>query len=224
MVNSTRDGVVTICDLGDGENPLDPDRVGALHDVLDELGAADGPGALVTTGTGRFYSTGLVPDLFLEPGYLDSVQRLLARLLVSSTPTVVAAPGHVCAGGLLLALAHDHRVMRADRGYACLPEALLGFPFLPGMSALVGARLAPPTAHAAMVTAHRYDGPAAVEAGIIDQLADADRVLEAAVAKATELAPMRGDNLAGIKAGLYRDVVALLAEPALSRVGGGASR
>ena len=46
------------------------------------------------------------------------------------------------AGGCGLATAHDFRVMRADRGFWCLPEADIGIPFTRGMSALIQARLA----------------------------------------------------------------------------------
>ena len=46
----------------------------------------------------------------------------------------------------MLSLAHDLRVMRADRGYWCLPEADINIPFTPGMNALIQCQLTPPTA------------------------------------------------------------------------------
>jgi enoyl-CoA hydratase/carnithine racemase len=54
------------------------------------------------------------------------------------------------------------RVMRADRGFFCLPEVDLGLSFAPGMSALVRARLAPAVAHEAMTTGRRYGGEQAL--------------------------------------------------------------
>ena len=75
-----------------------------------------GPAALVTTGAGKYYSTGL--DLGVIggdpaglPAYVSRVQRLYARLLRLETPTVAAVNGHAFAGGAMLTLCHDHRIM-----------------------------------------------------------------------------------------------------------------
>ena len=37
--------------------------------------------------------------------------------------------GHAFAGGMMLTLAHDYRVMRTGRGWLCLPEIKLKVPF-----------------------------------------------------------------------------------------------
>jgi Delta3-Delta2-enoyl-CoA isomerase len=49
--------------------------------------------------------------------FVDQVHELLASLLAAPLPTVAAIQGHCFAAGAMLALAHDWRVMRADRGY-----------------------------------------------------------------------------------------------------------
>ena len=56
------------------------------------------------------------------PAFLVRVQELLARVLELGVPSVAALQGHAFAAGAMLALAHDERVMRADRGFFCLPE------------------------------------------------------------------------------------------------------
>ena len=58
----------------------------------------------------------------------------------------------------MLALAHDFRVMRADRGYFCFPEVDIRIPFTPGMAALIQAKLTPQAAVAAMTTGRRFGG------------------------------------------------------------------
>lgn len=43
-------------------------------------------------------------------------------------PTVAWMNGHAFAGGLMLAMHHDYRVMNAERGFACLNELEFGAP------------------------------------------------------------------------------------------------
>ena len=106
---------------------------------------------------------------------LESVHALYARLLGFAAPTVAAVQGHAFAGGAMLALAHDIRVMRADRGWFCLPEVDINIPFTPGMSALITARLPVNAAHEAMTTGRRYTAPEALGAGIVaEALPEAD--------------------------------------------------
>jgi Delta3-Delta2-enoyl-CoA isomerase len=215
MIDSRREGDVHVLRFDDGENRFGPAFLDALGAALDEVAAAPAPRALVTTGTGKFYSNGLDLDwLGRNPGeqgpYLDRVHGLLARLLTLPMPTVAAVNGHAFAAGAMLALAHDFRVMRADRGYFCLPEVDLGLPFTPGMSALIQARLPRATAHEAMVTGRRYGGEDAVAAGIVQGAVAEDEVLAQAVALAAPLAAKNGGTVATIRTEMYRPVLAAL--------------
>jgi Delta3-Delta2-enoyl-CoA isomerase len=81
----------------------------------------------------------------------------------------------------MLALAHDFRVMRADRGYFCFPEVDIHIPFTPGMAALIQAKLAPQTAVASMTTGRRFGGDDAAGVGIVDTTAAEDAVTAQAV-------------------------------------------
>jgi enoyl-CoA hydratase/carnithine racemase len=65
----------------------------------------------------------------------------------------------------MLALAHDFRVMRGDRGYFCFPEVDIKIPFTPGMAALIQAKLAPQAAVASMTTGRRFGGGDAARIG-----------------------------------------------------------
>ncbi len=76
-----------------------------------------------------------------------------ARARASRAITVAAVNGHAFAAGAMLATAHDHVVMREDRGYWCLPEVDLGLPLTAAMYAVVAAHL--PAPDAARRGAHR---------------------------------------------------------------------
>ncbi|SDN53851.1 Enoyl-CoA hydratase/carnithine racemase [Streptomyces sp. cf386] len=206
---------VFVLDLGDGENRFHPDWIAAVGAALDEVEKTDGPRALVTAATGKFYSNGLDLDwLFANADqhldYVVSVQTLFARLLTLPVVTVAALQGHTFAAGAMFSLAHDFRVMRADRGFWCLPEADINIPFTPGMSALIQSRLTPKTAHEAMLTARRYGGPDAVAAGIVDTAVDEDAVRTTALGIAQAQAARAGDTLATIRTRMYAPVLAVL--------------
>ncbi|MFI6874109.1 enoyl-CoA hydratase-related protein [Streptomyces sp. NPDC050400] len=215
MPSLDRHDNVFVLDLGDGENRFHPDWITAVGAAFDEVEKADGPRALVTAATGKFYSNGLDLDwLFAHADqhrdYVVSVHELFARLLSLPVVTVAALQGHTFAAGAMLSLAHDFRVMRADRGFWCLPEADISIPFTPGMSALIQSRLAPGAAHEAMITAHRYGGTDAVAAGIVDRAVGEAEVRSTAVELAAAQVNKAGDTLGTIKARMYAPVLATL--------------
>ncbi|MDU0287739.1 enoyl-CoA hydratase-related protein [Saccharothrix longispora] len=199
---------VFVLDLGGTENRFHPDWIASVGAALDEVEQAGGPRALVTTATGKFFSNGLDLDWLMANGeqhlgYVVSVHGLFARVLSLPVITVAALQGHTFAAGAMLSLAHDFRVMRADRGFWCLPEAEIDIPFTPGMSALIQARLSPRTAHEAMTTARRYGGHDALDAGIVDHAVDEDAVRTAAIEIARTHVGKAGPTLGTIKSRMY---------------------
>jgi len=215
MPSLTRTADVFVLDLGDTENRFHPDWLVQVNAALDEVVAAEGPRALVTAATGKFWSNGL--DLEWLSGntekfaeYSAAVHELLARVLELPVPTVAALQGHTFAAGAMLALAHDFRVMRADRGFFCLPEVDIHIPFTPGMSALIRARLRPQVAHEAMTTGRRFGGADAAARAIVDEAADEGQVLTLAVERAQALAGKAAPVLGSIKTELYAPVLSAL--------------
>jgi enoyl-CoA hydratase/carnithine racemase len=210
-----RDGDVRILDLGSDENRFSPDWLTAVGALLDEVSAADGPAALVTRATGKFWSNGLDLDWLGAHGdqlasYVDMIHGLFVRVLTLPVPTVAAVQGHCFAGGAMLALAHDWRYMRADRGFFCLPEVDIHIPFTPGMSALIQGKLTPAAATDAMTTARRYGGTEAAEAGIVTEAVSEDKVLARAVEHAAALTGKAGPTLGTIKQRMYATQVTAL--------------
>jgi len=218
-----RDGDVFILSLGDGENRFNADFVTEVASLVEEVAAAPSPRALVTAATGKIWSNGLDLEWMSEHvdgigPLVESLHDLYAQLLGLGVPTVAAIQGHAFAGGAMLALAHDARVMRVDRGWFCLPEVDINIPFTPGMSALITARLSAPTAHEAMTTGRRYAGPEAVQAGIaVEAVAEAD-VLSRSVAIAGALAAKDPQTLQTIKRRMYAHTLAALADTAANSI------
>lgn len=213
MPTLKRDDDVYVLDLGDGENRFHPDWIAEVDAALDEV--EQSPAPLVTTASGRIYSNGLDLDWVGQHGdqlqtYVAAVQGLFARVLAFPTPTVAAIPGHVFAAGAMLALAHDIRVMRADRGFFCLPEVDINIPFTPGMAALIQSKLVPATAHEAMTTGRRFGGSDAAAAGLVDEAVSEEDVLPRALARARALTGKNPQTLAAIKTQMYTGPLAAL--------------
>jgi len=209
---SMGEAAVFVLRMVDDDNRFHADSVAEWHAAVDEVEAATGPAALVTTGTGKFYSNGFALERLIEENTIGEVipdaLRLFARLLRLPVYSVAAINGHAYAAGAMIAMAHDARVMRADRGYWCLPEADMGVPLAPGMSQLIAAKLTPAVTHAAVVTARRWGGEEAVTASIVDEAVPEDRVLPRAIELAADEAGRTAT--AELRTGLYGPLLATL--------------
>jgi enoyl-CoA hydratase/carnithine racemase len=223
VIEQTTVGDVVVLRMDAAENAFNPTMLDALEEALDAVEQREGASALVLTGTGKVFSYGI--DLLWMQGASiaeqDQVMRrvhdLLARVLTFPTTTVAALNGHAFGGGAMLALACDQRVMRADRGYVCLPEVDFQLPFTPGMATLIRRRLSPAVAHEAMLTGQRYGGEDALARGIVDAAVTEDRVIPDAVERAQALAAKGRVIVQAIKRELYSDAMAALATSELNR-------
>jgi enoyl-CoA hydratase/carnithine racemase len=202
------DDKIAVLDLGEDENRFSPEFLDAINDQLDELEAAGAQG-LVTTARGKFYTNGLDLDWLAAhaeqtQSYIARVQALLARVLTLPMPTAAAVTGHAFGAGAMLAMAHDVRVMRADRGYFCFPEVDIRIPFTDGMAALIQAKLTPRAAVASMTTGRRFGGVEAAELGIVDATAAEGLVTAAATELLRPLAGKDAGTLGAIKRTMFR--------------------
>ncbi len=202
------DDKIAVVSFGEDENRFSLEFLDAINGHLDDIEAAEAQG-LVTTGGNKFYTNGLDLDWLMAHGdqtqfYVGRVQALLARVLTLPMPTAAAITGHAFGAGAMLAMAHDARVMRADRGYFCFPEVDIRIPFTDGMAALIQAKLTPRAAVASMTTGRRFGGPEAAELGIVDATAGEGAVVGAAADLLRPLAGKDPGTLGAIKQTMFR--------------------
>jgi enoyl-CoA hydratase/carnithine racemase len=222
MPTLTHTGRVWLLDLGEGENRFSPGWVDDVSRLLDKAQTQQPGSGLVTAARGRFWSNGLdVEWIAAHPdrlgGYFDAVHTLLGRVLTFPAPTAAAVQGHAFGAGAMLALAHDWRVMRADRGYLCLPEVDLGLSFTPGMLALMQAKLTPGQATDLLVIGRRFGGHDAQSAGLIALTADEGAVEERATALVEPWSGKPATAVGQVKRDMYAHALNLLessSEPA----------
>jgi enoyl-CoA hydratase/carnithine racemase len=218
-VHLDREGEVFVLRYDNGENRFQPESLAEWHAALDEVEGAGNPAALVTTGTGKFYSNGLDLDWMLgqateeERGdYIPAVLGLMARVLVFPTITVAALNGHAFGAGAQISLGHDFRVMRTERGYWCMPEIDMKSPLHPGMTAIIEARVPRQTAHELIVTGTRYTAEAALAKSIVDHAVPEEQVVPKACEIAAQYAAKADPAMTALKKGMYPHTLEALAQ------------
>lgn len=220
-IEITRDGAVFVLTMNAGENRFNRGFLDAMNGALDEVERERGPAALVTVGgTEKFYSNGLdLAWLGSDEGrhegakFVADTIALFARLLGLPIPSVAAMNGHAFAAGGMLALAHDFRVMRADRGFFCLPEVDINVPLAPGMTALIQAKLPTRVVVETVLTGIRLGGAQCLERGIADAAVPGPEVLPVAIERAAALAGKDRTTYGALKRGLYAGILPILTGP-----------
>jgi Delta3-Delta2-enoyl-CoA isomerase len=216
MIEASRLDEAIVLTMKAEENRFNLPMLDAFKDSLDAVEADESASAVVLTGEGKFFSNGLDLEWMTEAGeestrlVVERLQALYMRLLAFPVPVIAAVNGHAFAGGAMLALACDERVMRDDRGYFCLPEVDINIPFVSGMSKLIQAKLTPAAAHKAMVGGHRFGGPEAAQWGIADEATAEDQVLPTAIERAKALSGKNRIVVAAIKNVMYDDAIEAL--------------
>ena len=212
-----RDGAVFILTMQAGENRFNPAFITAMNQALDQVEGSSGSAALVTTGgEEKFYSNGLDLGWLMGEGknewkaFIPEVLKFLGRLMAFPVPTVAAMNGHAFAAGAMMALAHDYRVMRADRGFFCLPEVDIKIPLAPGMNSLIKCRLSPAVFRDAVLTGKRIGGSEAKGLAIVDEAVPLDQVLPKAIEIAAGLAAKDRKIFGALKREMYRETIDLL--------------
>lgn len=166
---------------GPAKNALDP---AMMAWVLERLREADGRPVLLTGDRGAF-SAGLNLKLVSSldrpamRGFLEELEHFMCTLYLYPAPMIAAIDGHAIAGGCVMALCCDHRVVAADPAIKIgLNEVALGVRFPPRIHAIVSRRI--PTRHLArtLLGAELVDPVTALELGLVDAIAE-DPIAEA---------------------------------------------
>lgn len=209
-ITTTRDdGVVTLT-LDDGKvNAMDLPFFADLGAALDEAAPA---AAVVITGREGMFSAGLNTKTLAAADDGDLARLLVAfgrtmlRVWLEPRPVVVAATGHAIGGGTILAMAADHAVAADSDDFRWgLPETTIGFALPLWVITLARANLRADRLDDLLLPGAMVPPPAAVEAGFADALAPAADVLDAARARAEQLAALPGAAYAETKRRLRGD-------------------
>ena len=201
------DGVATVRLDHPPVNALDLELLDAIVATMGHLG-----GPVVVTGAGKCFSAGVDLRAIVDGGseytdrFITSLSAAFLAVFDHPAPVVAAVNGHAIAGGCVLAMAADVRLMSA--GTIGITELAVGVPF--PMAALEICRYAMGTsATRAALQADTIDVAAASARGWIDEVvAPADLIPRAiAVARTRTARPnyVRGHEGAAAPTGSHGD-------------------
>jgi enoyl-CoA hydratase len=173
-----QDGITTLRLAHGKASALDLELVEGLARAIAEVSVSDAR-AVILTGTGSIFSAGV--DLFrLADGgreyadrFVPALSRMLLELFALPKPLIVAVNGHAIAGGCIIMLAGDYRVMASGSGRLGMPELLVGVPFPPSVIEAVRFVLPPQHLQMLMYTGRTFPPDDALRFGMIDEVTDA---------------------------------------------------
>lgn len=220
-----RDGVALLR-VDDGKaNAMSPAVLAAMAAAID-VAAADRRAVVLAGRDGRF-SAGFDLDVMRSGAaaardLVTAGGRMSLRLGRHPAPVVAACTGHALAMGAVLLMSCDLRIGARGAFKIGFNEVAIGLTTPLFLLEQARERMSKRHFQRAVVQAEIYDPAAALDAGFLDQLVDADRVVDTAVAEAARLAALpreafvatrrraRGAVLDGIEAGLGSDVAGLV--------------
>lgn len=191
-VTLERDGALATLRLGRSHgNAINADLVEGLLEATARLAADDGVRAVTLAAAGKLFCPGLDLLELIEldrPAMERFVTRFNACILALYTfprPLVAAVHGHAVAGGCVLALTADWRVL-AEGATVGLNEIKVGVPFPYGVATIL--REQSIKLEEIALFGRNYRGEEAVAAGLAHEIAPSDGFAERCRQRADELA------------------------------------
>lgn len=215
-----RDAAVVVHMRSGRANRMNPAFFADCHQAFDRLDA-EAPGRpLVLVGEGATFSAGLdFNDVFPRfssghpgeiSGFFESFRAMLMRVFRSPRRVVAAINGHAYAGGLILALSCDARLVARGAAKFALNEVPIGLAIPSTYVEIVRQAVGDRVAAEAALEGKVYDVDAAVAAGIAARAVAPEALIDEALALAATCPPDAAPAYAATKLALQSPVVARL--------------
>ena len=191
---TTKDNI-SIITLDDGKaNVFSPAMIEDINKCLDQVPIDKE--ALIITGREWIFSGGF--DLkIISSGDMKAIHemtlngfRLLSRILSFPRPVIGACSGHAIALGTFLLCCCDYRVGAKGDFMIGANEMRTNMVIPTPILELIRFRVSQRHKYRAILGAEMYSIDAAVEAGLMDQVVDKEKLMEVALHKAEDLATM----------------------------------
>jgi 3,2-trans-enoyl-CoA isomerase len=147
---------------------------------------------IILTGHKSFFSFGFDIPEFLEYSrddfaeFLTQFTQFYTDLYIFPKPVIAALNGHTIAGGCMIALACDDRLMAGGKAKIALNEITFGASILAGSVEMLRACVGDRRAEMVLYSGNLFTPPEALELGLIDQIVPQEILLEEARTVALE--------------------------------------
>ncbi|HQS04401.1 MAG TPA: enoyl-CoA hydratase/isomerase family protein, partial [Daejeonella sp.] len=170
-------------------NAINSEMVSELHQMIINIENDDSIAGLILTGKDGFFSAGL--DLIELYGYdEDQIKEfwieflsLVTSMVSFKKPMVAAISGHSPAGGCVLAICCDYRVMAEGKFIIGLNEVPVGIIVPESIFHLYAFWLGNAPAYRALLEGKLMNTQEALSAGLVDELVNPESILHAAERK-----------------------------------------
>jgi enoyl-CoA hydratase len=213
MIVTENMGDVSILRMARGKgNALNLDLVEAMAEALDAL-ARGGARAGIITGEGSVFGAGVDLPALVAGGasyarqFIPRMLDVFKRLATFPKPLVAAVNGHAIAGGAIIMLACDQRLLAHGTARIGLTEIQVGVLF-PSW-ALEVARYTTPREHFSTLicTGRTWQPAEALARGLVDELVEPERLPARALEVARELAGLSPSAFAATKLAVRRPMI-----------------
>jgi enoyl-CoA hydratase/carnithine racemase len=207
MIEVDHVGDVAVVRLKRGiTNPLNLDLVTELRDSISRARQSPDIRAVVLTSANeKFFSIGFdIPELFAlgrrDFGvFYRTFNQTCLELYTLPLPTVAALPGHAIAGGYIIALCCDYRIIAKGHKLVGVNEIKLGVPVPYVADCILRNMVGWLNARDIMMDGDFYPPDRAESLGLVDETVPLDQTVDEAIEKANALARFPNDAAAIIK-------------------------
>ncbi len=171
-------------------NPINGKMVEELRQLIRDVEKDDSILGMIFTGQRNFFCVGLdVLELYHYDApamakFWTDFTDMVHELTAFSKPLISAITGHSPAGGCLLAICCDYRVMINEPRFRIgLNEVPVGIVVPNGILALYGFWLGKGKAYQMLMQGHLFEPQDALQVGLVDEIVEREKVLEQAEKK-----------------------------------------
>ncbi|MBE9598888.1 enoyl-CoA hydratase/isomerase family protein [Pedobacter sp. MC2016-24] len=196
-------------------NALNREMITELNDILDNISTDPNIAGVIITGKEPFFSAGL--DLIELYSYTEAEAesfwhlflKFIANITAFKKPMVAAINGHSPAGGCVIALACDYRIMAEGKYIIGLNEVPVGIIVPNSIFHLYAFWIGTAHASRSLLEGRLFSPEEALETGLIDELVNPATILTAAERKIRKYMAMERNTWEQSKLSIRRDLIAI---------------